>query len=162
MPEEPIFDWPDKSLHMFTERTGEAYEAVVKSYSQAFQTVLLRTVDKLSVKKYFTAFCDEDQAYIRDWEADDLVFSGKLKVEIDRVWGDEIQTKSKLGSFQKDLDVKPVSYELTLKNRESVPVTDLMISYYVVYEIKSSSKGVEGRDSKMPSAPHALGSAAAF
>ena len=138
IPQEEIQE--PSGAYRFTDGEGNAYDAVLKSYSTSSQTVMLKTVGKQSLKKIFTEFTRADQASILDWKADDIVASGRIRVKTDLRRMEPLKTRTH-SSFGDNVDVEPVQYALQVTNRERIPVSGLTLHYYLVYEL-GGTKGI--------------------
>ena len=132
------------ALHTFTKKDGTKIEAKIDKYSTSTGMVRVRTDAGEEVELPFDEISPENQKILTEWKLDQIVQSSNFDVSYKRVRGDTDE------SFKRGTDIKieaePVQHELTLKNKERIPITGLTILYAVAYE-RSSVLGRSVRSS---------------
>ena len=132
-------------VRTFTKKDGAKVEGKIQKYSTSTKRVRVRTEEGETVELPFNEISSENQKILTEWKMNEIVQSSNFAVSYKRV-------REKTGEHYKrgtDLKVveRPVRHELTLENKERIPITGLTILYAVAYE-KSSvlGQGVRSTD----------------
>ncbi len=133
-----------RALHTFTKKDGTKVEGRIQKYSTSTGMVRVKTDAGEEFELPFDEISPENQKILTEWKMDQIVQSSNFKISYKRLRGDTDE------SFKRGTDIKvkaePIQHELTLENKERIPITGLTILYAVAYE-RSSVLGKSVRSS---------------
>jgi hypothetical protein len=143
-------------MHAFSLPDGRALEAEVVDYNARTGLVDLKRADGKRVKVKPDVFVEEDQAYIKEWNAAKSFTSDKfLKISFDeeilKRWKEEIyknltDTEGNVEEYlMKEIKYEDVAYQVELRNMNKTPLDGMRMEYRVYYE-----QSRENRDKQKP------------
>ena len=134
-----------RALHTFVGPDGQEVSARIYKYSTSSQMVTLKTEEGLEVKLMFDEISPENQKTLLEWKIDQIVQSSNFVVTYKRIRGDTDESYIRGTNVREE--AAPIQYELTLENKERIPITGLTIQYGIAYK-RSAVKGrsVSGGD----------------
>ena len=132
-------------LHTFTLPDGRTVDAQIMRLNEQRGTVELRRADGKVVNVKSSIFVQADQQKIQAWAADHSFFSIRsLQVYMEKNTVENWKEKeyqdmqysdgSVVKELMKETRFKEVAFDLTLKNRSTVPIESLRIEYIIYYE----------------------------
>ncbi|MBN2162835.1 MAG: hypothetical protein JXR25_01880 [Pontiellaceae bacterium] len=118
-------------FRIFSDQQGRAIEAKIVKFDSVKGKLQVERKDGQRVWVQPELFSKDDQAYIKEWISADQVLSEKnLQVSFKKVKIDSYSDKKEEGSsntLQKISKGEVLQYEITLRNRSKLPITNLKL-----------------------------------
>ncbi len=122
-------------IRTFTKKDGTKIDAKIRKYSTSTKTVTVRTENGQEHDFLFDEISPENQEILTEWKMDQIVQSSNFDVSYKRA-REDTEESFKRGTDIK-IDAEPVRHELTLQNKDRIPITGLTVVYAVAYERSS-------------------------
>jgi len=144
----------EDDYRFFTDTQGRSVQGMVTACDLARNRVTIERADNNQrVTVSIDGFCEEDQAFIREWYlANELLSDAKLRITCKEItvkeWTEteteefsEAVTGEYAGARIETTDFEDIGYEITFQNKNDLPLKSLTLQYKIYYEQSETTTG---------------------
>jgi len=144
----------EEDYRFFTDTQGRSIRGMITACDLARNRVTIERADNQQRATVpIDGFCEEDQTFIREWfMANELLTEAKLRISCKEItvkeWSEtqseefrDADTGEYEGTRQEITDFETIGYEITLINKNDLPLQNLKIEYKIYYEQSETTQG---------------------